>query len=186
MAIETSRYTFTVDDYHRMAETSILKEGARVELIEGAIVNMSPLGSKHIACVVRLDRHFWRSSPEDTIVCVQSSLQLSNTTEVLPDVMILNYREDAYGEKIATPDDVLLVVEVADSSLSFDRRIKLPMYANAGIPEAWIVDESNSRVEVYTQPVGDHFAAIQIYHRGEVVESPTIDWLSMAVEAIVG
>jgi Uma2 family endonuclease len=136
---------FTVDEYHRMAEAGIRGEDERVELIEGRIVEMNPIGSAHAWCVNRLTWIF--AGRPDVRVSVQNPVRLDRGSEPEPDLVVL--RADAPQDRPLGPSDVLLVVEVADSSLGYDRQVKAPLYARAGIPELWIADLGGDRVEAH-------------------------------------
>ena len=144
-----AKHRFTVDDYHRMAETGILREDSRVELIEGEIVDMSPIGRKHQACVDRLAARLIRNLGEKAIVRVQGGVRLSQFSEPQPDLALLGWHDDYYAGADAGPEDVLLIVEVAETTLSYDRRRKVPLYARVGIPEVWLVDLSGERLTIY-------------------------------------
>ncbi len=153
------RHRITVDDYHRMAEAGILNEDSRVELIEGVLIDMAPIGISHHSAVDRLNRLLVQSTGENAIIRVQGSFRLSNFTEPQPDLIVLKPREDFYSSRVATGDDTLLVIEVSDTTLKYDRHVKMPLYARYGIPEAWIVDLENGllhcfralKEEVYTE-----------------------------------
>jgi hypothetical protein len=152
MAVEvaTTRRRFTRPEYYRMAEAGILGEADRVELIEGEIVQMSPIGSRHFAFVISLTHLLAVRLTGHALVSVQSPVILTDDTEPQPDLAVLRSR--AYKERKAYADDVLLLIEVADTSLAYDRTTKLRLYAEAGIPEYWIVDCTTETVEVYRTP----------------------------------
>lgn len=170
MAVQLQRRTFTVDEYHQMIEAGVLTEDDRVELLEGEIVKMTALGSPHAGCVDRLNRLFNRRVGDEAIVRIQSPIQLNEISEPEPDVALLRPRPDFYAESHPKPEEVLLVVEVAESSVEHDRDTKIPAYGRAGIEEAWLVDLVDEVIEVYTDPSpqgyrnmrrlwrGDHFA----------------------------
>jgi Uma2 family endonuclease len=143
------RHRLTVHDYHRMAETGVLAPDARVELIEGEIIDMAPLGKDHLSVVDQLTRLLVRAVGDAAIVRVQGSVRLSQITEPEPDLVLLKPRADFYRSRFATGDDMLLVVEVSESSLRYDRDVKVPLYARHGIPEAWIFDLQNNQLLVY-------------------------------------
>src|ERR1041384_3203670 len=130
-----TRWQFTVDDYHRMTEAGILLEDDRVELIEGELIQMSAIGNRHNAAVDRLTELFVERLQHRGIVRVQGSVRLNERNEPQPDLVILRRRPDFYERSTAGPDDIFLVIEVADSSLDFDREIKAPLYARTGIQE---------------------------------------------------
>src|ERR671938_544657 len=140
MSVQVAKRCFSVDEYYRMGEAGILTEDDRVELIEGEIIEMSPIGSRHAACVNRLNTLLGRHLRQTAIVSVQNPIRLDAYSEPEPDVALLRPRADYYESGHPTPADALLIVEVADTSADYDRIIKLPLYAKAGIPEAWLVD----------------------------------------------
>ena len=135
-----NRHRLTVDEYHRMAEAGVLAPDARVELIEGELVDMASIGTRHAAAVKRLIRLLTQAVGDRAIVSVQDPLHLSSRTETQPDLTLLKPRDDFYAQAAPAGADALLVIEVADSSSNYDRRIKAPLYARHGVPELWIVD----------------------------------------------
>lgn len=168
MATEVTRRRFTVDEYHRMGEAGILDEDERVELIDGEIVEMTPIGNPHAAEVDRLTYVFSPKLGGLVIVRVQSPISLSlKDSEPQPDVTLLRPRSDFYSKARPEPRDVLLVVEVMDTSVERDRRIKLPLYARAGIYEVWLVDLKTARVEVYRHPALEGYRDTQILERAD-------------------
>ena len=186
MAVELKRYRFTRADYHRMAQTGILAPDARVELIDGEIVEMSPLGGPHMAAVDRLNAYFVPRLLGAAIVRVQGSIALGDNGEPEPDVALLRYRNDFYATAPATEDSVLLIVEVADSSEAYDRRVKAPLYARYGIPELWIVDLNRALVTRYTDPSPDGYATTQVFRRGESLSPLALPALEISVDDILG
>lgn len=143
---------FDVDEYRRLAEAGILHEDDRVELIEGEIVQMSAVGTRHAACVRFLTRICVRAVSDPVCVSVQNPVRLGPYSEPEPDVTVLRPRADGYSTAHPGPDDVQLLIEIADSSLPYDRSVKLPLYAKAGIGEVWIVDLTTAALEVYREP----------------------------------
>lgn len=156
MSVSVLRRRFTVDEYRRMAEAGIFSEGDRVELIEGEIVEMTPIGRRHFFCVTTLTHLLVNGVGDRALVSIQNSFRLSGRSEPEPDVAVLRRRPD-YRSVDVGPDDVVLLIEVADTSLEYDREVKLPVYAQAGIPGVWIVDLSGERVEVYRRPGRDGY-----------------------------
>jgi Uma2 family endonuclease len=146
------RHRLTVDDYYRMAEVGILDPEARVELIDGDIIDMAPPGSSHAGTVTYLTQALLRAVDERAIVLCQNPVRLSQYSEPQPDLALLRPRDDFYRERHPRADDVLLIVEVAASSLRFDRKTKLPLYARHGIPEMWLVDLGGRRLVRYRAP----------------------------------
>ena len=150
---------FDVDDYYRMAAAGILTPEDRVELIEGEIVDMAPIGSEHGGKVNRLNRLLAPAmAAGHAIVSVQNPLRLDRRNEPQPDLMLLRPRADDYGARHPTAADVLLLIEVADSSLAFDRGAKLALYASHGILEVWIVDLVGRAVEIGRTPSAAGYA----------------------------
>ncbi|MFM8332583.1 MAG: Uma2 family endonuclease [Candidatus Methylumidiphilus sp.] len=163
------RHRYSVDEYYRMAETGILKPNERVELIEGEIIDMAPIGTSHTSVVKRLNAIFTHHAGTKAIVSVQDPIRLGKNSEPQPDIALLRYREDFYRHAHPGPEDILLLVEVADSSLRFDQDIKLPLYARHGIPEVWIVDLGHQLVEVYRRPADGAYLEKHIPERGEII-----------------
>ena len=143
------RHRITVHDYHRMAEVGVLAPDARVELIEGEIIDMAPIGRDHQSIVDQLTRMLVRAVGDDAIVRVQGSVRLSEWSEPEPDVVLLEPRPDFYRGEFASGTDTLLVIEVSDTTLRYDRDVKVPLYARHGVPEVWIVDVQNDALLVY-------------------------------------
>lgn len=149
MALPVSRRRFTVDEYERMADAGILAEDDRVELVGGEIVEMAPIGPAHAGCVKRLLRLFTALLGDRAMVSVQDPVRLGVDSEPQPDIALLRPRSDFYSTRHPEPADVLLVVEVAMASASYDRLVKLPLYASAGLPQAWLVDLESRSLEIY-------------------------------------
>jgi Uma2 family endonuclease len=154
MQIETTKKLFTVDEYYKMAEAGILTPHDRVELIDGEIITMSPIGNRHAACVTAANHAFTAAFRGRALVSVQNPLRLSNYTEPEPDIVLLKHRKDFYSSQRVMAADALLVVEVSDTTLSYDRDRKLPRYAAAGIPEVWIENLEEDLLLVYRRPLG--------------------------------
>jgi Uma2 family endonuclease len=186
MSVQVARRYFNVNEFYRMAAAGVFSEDDRVELIEGEILEISPIGSRHAACVGRLTELFSRQVGNRAIVWVQNPIQLNDYSEPLPDISLLKRRADFYAEHHPTPADVLLIVEVADTSLDYDRNIKLPIYAQANIPEVWMVNLSKNIVEVYTQPEGGKYQKSRRLKRGELLVSPQVFNLSIGIDEVIG
>jgi len=153
MAEPVTRYRFTVEAFHRMGEVGILGEDDRLELIEGELVRMSPVGSRHAACVKRLvDLFLPLQAGRRVLLGVQDPVRLDDRTEVYPDVSLLRWRSDYYVSGHPGPEAVLLVVEVSETSLAYDREVKVPLYARAGVPEVWVVDVEGQALWVHRRP----------------------------------
>ncbi len=185
MPAEARRRTFTTSKYHQMTEAGILDENDRVELIEGEIVEMAAIGSLHAACVNRLNHLFSRYFLDRAIVSVQNPITLNQHSEPEPDIAIVRMRPDFYAEHHPTPDDVHLIVEVADASLSYDRGFKLPVYARAGVREVWIVDIAESSVEAHSQPSAYGYKLIRKCWGGDALALEAFPDVSFQVGDIV-
>ena len=186
MAVQLLRRSFTVAEYHRMAEAGILREDDRVELIEGEIVQMTPIGSRHAACVMRLIQLLSRQLGQGVLVNVQNPIRLGEYSEPQPDVTLLRFRPDFYAQSHPGPTDVLLAVEVAETSAVYDRDVKLPLYARAGIPEVWLVDLSAEGMEVHRDPAAQGYRQVRRVGRGERVTPGALPELDLAVDDILG
>lgn len=151
MTVQIQRRPFTADEYHRMAQAGILCEDDRVELLDGEIVEMVPIGPGHAACVDRVNRLLSERLGRRAIVRVQNPVRLGERSEPQPDLALLAPRPDFYASAHPGPADVLLIIEVAETSADLDRQIKVPLYARAGIREVWLVDLAARAVEVYRE-----------------------------------
>jgi Uma2 family endonuclease len=172
----------TVDEYEQMIESGILTEKDRVVLIRGEIVPKMPIGTPHSACVKRLNDLFGSKKADRFLLGVQDPIRLPDS-EPEPDLTLLRRREDFYASGHPRPDDIFLVIEVADSSLEDDKEVMRPLYAESGIEEYWIVNLRDQYLEVYRQPQPDgSYREVHILRRGERVEVSTLPGLSFAVE----
>lgn len=151
------RRRFSAEDYHRMSEQGILHPDERTELLDGVIYTMCAIGSGHIRCVNRVNRWAVVGVGDRGLVSIQNSLRLNDFSEPEPDIVILRPSPDDYGSAVPTAEAVLLLIEVADTSLGWDRDIKLPRYAESGIREVWIADVTTSRINVYRDPSGSAY-----------------------------
>ncbi len=180
MAVPLTRWKLTVHDYHQMAAAGILHEDDRVELIEGELLEMSPIGGSHMHCVNRLNAVMGRFIAEDAIVSVQNPIELSSRSEPQPDLVVLRRRD--YGDELPIPADVMLVVEVSDSSLSYDRRVKLPLYGRSGIREVWIVDLNDRVVTRYTEPWEGGYGQAEPFDHGSRIVSTLSPTLTIEID----
>jgi Uma2 family endonuclease len=182
-----TRYRFTVKDYHRMGEVGILPEDTRVELIAGDIVVREPIGSYHAGTVDRLTRLWTRILGERAVVRVQNPVELAqDDSEVQPDVTLLRPRADFYTRGHPVPADALLLIEVADTSLARDRRVKIPLYARAGVREVWLVDLIGDRVEVHRDPTAAGYGRVRTLGRGDSVVPEAFPDLTIAIADLLG
>lgn len=181
-----ARRRFTVEEYYRMAEAGILKEDDRVELIEGEIIQMSPKGSLHAGCIKRLIKLLNGHIGKNVLLSVQDPVKLDGLSHPEPDIALLKHRNDFYAQGHPTPTDVLLLIEVADTSVNYDRADKVPLYARSGIPEVWLVNLPDEAIEVYARPEKGEYQTQVVLKRGETIVSPTIPGLSFKVENVLG
>ena len=146
------RHRWTVAEYHRMGEVGLLNEDSRVELIDGEIMEMAPIGSEHGGKVNRFIYLFSKIFGDKAIIAAQNPVILGGYGEPQPDVAVLRWREDYYERAHPHAEDVLLIIEVSDSTLRYDRDVKVPLYANHGIPEVWLLDLQQKQLEIYREP----------------------------------
>ena len=152
MPVQAPKRLFTVREFHQMAKADVFLEGDRVELLAGEIVEMTPVGSRHAACVKRLNAMLSSRLGSSMIVSVQDPIELGEHSEPQPDLAVLRFKAHFYRDAHPGPEDVLLVVEVADTSADVDRGVKVPLYARAGIPETWVIDLTDRTIDVYGAP----------------------------------
>jgi Uma2 family endonuclease len=181
---EVRRRRFTVEEYHRMGEAGILRNDERVELIEGEIVEMNPIGSRHAACVRVLTRLLGRSLGEGLLLDVQNPVRLDGGLESQPDLAVIRARD--YRESLPGPEDALLVIEVSDNTLGYDRDVKLSLYAKAGIREAWIVDLPNEAIERHNDPSDDGYRRMERTGRGRSLTSEALPNLTLQTDTVLG
>jgi len=186
MSVQMLKRLFTTEDYHRMIDNDILSENDLVELLGGEIVQMSPVGSRHAACVNRLNKVLLSRLGTRAIVSVQNPIHLSAQSEPQPDVAVLRMRSDYYAESHAEPQDVLLIIEVADTSTSLDREVKLPLYALANITEVWLIDLGEECVRAYTKPSLHGYAEIRQLWRDDVLSPQVYPDLKISLIDILG
>ncbi len=184
MATQPAYRQFTADDYHRMADSGILREDDRVELIDGRVVEMSPIGGRHVTCVSRIIRLLVSRLTDDAVVNVQSPVRLGEYQEPEPDLAVVRNRE--YGNDLPNADDVFLLMEVADSSPAYDRGTKLTLYARSGIPEFWVIDIPGEAIERHTNPSGDKYGMTVRAGRGEEIDSTAIPGLLINTDDVLG
>ena len=172
---------FTVAEYYRMAEVGILHHTERVELLDGEIIVMAPIGPLHAGDILRSIRLFTRRDDDRFTVQIQNPLRLDDGSEPEPDLMLLRPREDDYTTAHPTPADTLLVIETSDSSLAYDREVKIPLYARAGIPQTLIKNLPGDCVESFDQPGPEGYARHIIYRRGDKIRLMSLPDLELAV-----
>jgi Uma2 family endonuclease len=158
-----------------MYESGIFSESDRIELINGEIIEMSPIGKKHAACINRLLKKLEKNLGDLVILSVQNSILLADKSQPQPDIAVLKYREDFYKEALPTPADILLIIEVADSSLEYDRDIKSKLYAAAGIPQMWLFDVNAEIITGFAYPSELGYKQINHYTKGDRISITAFD-----------
>lgn len=187
MAVMLRRYRFTVDEYDRMAEVGLLTQCDRVELLDGDIVEMSPIGDRHASVVARISHVFSEHFGRRCIVWGQNPLGLRVVRSVpQPDVVLLRPRDDFYATGRPGPNDAFLVIEVMDTSAATDRGVKLPLYARAGVVEMWLVDLGADAIEVYRRPAASGYADARVLRRGDRVTPHAFPDVTVAVDDLLG
>ncbi|MEZ2234842.1 MULTISPECIES: Uma2 family endonuclease [unclassified Microcoleus] len=185
MSVQTQKWLFTVQEYHLMSDAGVFAN-ERVELIEGEIIQMAAIGTRHASSVKRLTRCFSLIPEELATLGVQDPIQLTEKTEPQPDVVLLQPRADYYATAHPVPSEVLLLVEVADSTVDNDRNIKVPIYARSGIQEVWLWDLEVNCLEVYRNPTANGYTSIQKFERGEMVSPLAFPEFEVSVNFILG
>ena len=180
-----TRRRFTVAEYYAMGEAGILADDERVELLDGEIIVMPPIGDWHASRVGQFTNTLPVQLQGRAIVWIQNPVCLDDNSEPQPDVMLLRWRDDFYRDGHPGPDDVLLLIEVSDSSVDFDRNEKLSAYARAGIPEVWIASRPDRRIESYSDPSGDEYATVRCYGAGESIAPQAFPDVVLEVDRII-
>ena len=174
-------HLLTVEDYHRMGEAGILCEDDRVELIEGELIDMAPIGSSHAGKVIRISTLLGATLAGRALISLQNPLRLNERSEPQPDITVLRLRDDFYEKSHPQPEDVLLLIEVADTTVRYDREIKIPLYARHGIPEVWLIDLRQERVEIYLQPSSDGYRQLLRPTKNERISPSLLSDVSLLV-----
>lgn len=161
MVLQIVRHQFTVKQFHQMAESGILSENERVELIRGEMIDMSPIGRRHAGCVNRLVNLLIQLLGKRIILAPQNPVELNETSEPQPDIALLKPRPDFYRNSHPQPEDIFLLIEMADTTVKYDREVKIPLYAEANIPEVWLVDVNQEIIEVYRNSLEGIYQDVQ-------------------------
>jgi Uma2 family endonuclease len=186
METEVAKKLFTVDEYLRMGEAGIFHPEARLELIEGEIIEMSPVGDRHVICVNRANALFSARLAGKVMVSVQNPVGLSRFTEPQPDILLAPWREDFYAGKRLSAEHALLVIEISDSTVRYDRNRKMPLYAKAGVRELWIENLQEDVILVYRNPGPETFATSLVFKRGESLSLTAFPEIAFAVDELLG
>ena len=186
MSVAEARHCFTVGEYHRMTQAGIFTEDDRVELIEGEVVHMAAIGSRHAACVGRLNRLLGRQAGDPAIVRVQDPVRLGDLSEPEPDLVLARPRADFYAAAHPTAADVLLLVEVSDSSHRYDETVKISLYARHHVPEVWLVDLETDAIRVHRRPDGETYGSVVSAHPQETLSPAALPDVRIPVQDALG
>lgn len=176
MAFPTQRKLFTVEDYHKMADAGILESDDRLELIKGEIIKMTPIKSAHAGIVTFLLEYLIIELHKKYTITGQNPVAFDRYSEPEPDIVVAAYRKDKYRSGHPTPSDVSLIIEVADSSLEYDRSTKKELYAESGIPEYWIVNIPDRQLEIFRQQAGSDYKEKEVFLPGERVACASVSF----------
>jgi len=176
---------FTVENYHAMAAAGIIAPNDRVELLQGQVIQMSPQGSRHYGFLLKLQTLLVQQLQGTALLAVQGPIALNPLSEPEPDLAVLRLRADYYQVSLPTAGDLYLLIEVADSSLTYDREQKLPAYAQAGIPEVWVCNIVDDQIEVYTEPNGADYQQCRIAHRGDSLSPLLLPHVKLALAEVL-
>ncbi|MGI8469896.1 MAG: Uma2 family endonuclease [Pyrinomonadaceae bacterium] len=181
-----TRKKFCTDEIRKMMKVGILPEESGWELVDGEIIHRMTIGSKHASVVNRLNQTLVVLLGKSVIVAVQNPVHVDEFNEPEPDIALLKPREDFYAENLPAPEDVLLVIEVSDSTVGFNREIKKTLYAAAEIAEFWLVNLKENTIEIYSQPKNGSYHLARILEKGETLQSAAIENLTLKIEEILG
>ncbi|WP_069791675.1 Uma2 family endonuclease [Cyanobacterium sp. IPPAS B-1200] len=154
------RKKFAIEEYHQIITSGVLKEDYLIELINGEIFEISPVGFKHASCVKKINYLFAEKLGSKVIIGVQDPIKLNNNSEPQPDIVLLKPRKDFYANDHPTVEDIFLLIEVADSSIDYDRTFKIPIYAENKVREVWLVDLNQNLLEIYQNPQKNYYQNI--------------------------
>lgn len=175
MAVKLIRRLLNVDEYHSMAEAGILLPDEKVELINGELIRMSPIGSKHAYVVDRLNIELITRIGKQAVIRIQQPIKVAQHSEPEPDVLLAKGPIERYKEKIPTNLDVILLIEVSDTTLDYDREIKIPLFAKVGIPVVWIVNLQEEEVEVYEDLQKGAYRIVNTFQKHDTLNIPGFD-----------
>lgn len=187
MTTVMTKWRFSAKEFYKMAKAGILDEDDRVELVDGDIVNMAAIGSYHAGCVMCLSTLFTRKAGDRVFVNVQNPLQLDRLSVFQPDLAILLPRDDFYTESHPTPQDTLLIIEVSDSSVDYDRNVKIPRYAQAGVPEVWQVNLVYGLIDTFSDldPVTVRYRSMRRFSPGQQIVPALLPDITLEVNDIL-
>ncbi|MDQ7062937.1 MAG: Uma2 family endonuclease, partial [candidate division KSB1 bacterium] len=183
MGVAITTRKFTVDEYHAMIHSGILQENDRVELLSGEIVEMSPISSRHAGCLNRLIQLFIELvAQKKVIVSPQNPIHLDRLSEPQPDLALLKYRDDPYSDRHPKPEDIFLLIEISESSLTMDRGFKVQLYARAGIKEIWLIDLVNEVVERHIGPAEEQYRRVETFEIGDEISPQAFPDFRLAIK----
>jgi Uma2 family endonuclease len=186
MSRQLAKHWISVDEYERMGEAGIFKQDARLELLEGSIYELPLISPLHSGCVTYLSMLLHSLFNRMLIISTHNPVRLNNFSEPQPDIALLRWRDDFYKHGHPTPADMLLVIEVVDSTVESDRSYKMPLYAKAGIPEAWLINLPDEKIELYAEPADAAYQFTRDFKRGEDVQAHSIAGLLVPVADVLG
>ncbi len=186
MSVKMQRRLFTVQEYHLMSEAGVFKDNERVELIEGEIIQMAAIGRRHATRVDRLREFFGDRVRTRAIIRVQNPISLDDNSEPQPDIALVQRRADFYEESLPNSEDVWLLVEVADSTVNYDRDVKVPNYARSGIREVWLWDLEANCLEVYRDAIANSYTSMQKFERGQQVSPLAFPDFIVSIDLMLG
>ncbi len=184
-SFQLERKRFTVTEFQRMVETGIIEEGSPYELLNGEIVHMASIGTKHASKVDRINSFLNRNIRDAITVRVQNPIELGAFSQPEPDIAILHWQDDFYESGHPTAQDIYLLIEVSDTTLNYDRTHKLPIYAESGIAEYWIVNLLDNQIEVYRNPSGQVYQSIETFTKGQTLTIELLPEVTIAVTDIL-
>ena len=178
------RHKLSIEDFHQMGRAGILRDDSRIELMEGDLIDMAPIGSFHASVVSTLSMFFARQVGEFAIVSTQNPVRLPPDSEPQPDIALLKPISDRYRSALPTAADVLLIIEVADTTAEYDREIKLPLYARHGVPEVWLIDLKGGMLEIYLEPGSKGYRKLLRPDRREAITPSLVEGVRLPLAEI--
>ncbi len=176
---------FTVDEYYKLINLGMLHDYEKAEIIDGELIRTMTVGDRHAQVVDRLNRILVRALPDEILVRIQNPLRLTDYSEPEPDVVLADLTKYD-GSRHPRPSETLVVIEVSDSTLKFDRDTKLPLYAESGIEEVWLVNLPKNLIEIHTNLSDEVYQTVKLFKLGETIKSVTIPDLEIEVDKILG
>lgn len=180
------RHAFTVDEWHVMGDAGLFGEDARVELLDGEVIEMAPIGSGHAGCVGALTGLLVKAVAGRAVIWVQNPVRLGAFSEPQPDVAVLSPRSDGYRRSHPVPAEILLLIEVADTSFAFDRGPKASHYAASGVRETWVVDLDGEKILVMRSPSAAGYRQVRSMRRADRLDVQALPDLSFSVDDVLG